>query len=374
MPSSKASPEELSLFDFMPEASSIEEVARDIRTKPHKTSGIQELLRRASKYHQRNTSNLVTLTGDDQVEFEVLPQYTNLRPASFNDAVFLITDAQMHLMDARHVKSDDVPPSEAVGNLLKQVINHRACQFIIVMSDDLKVHHPEFFQAIKEMEPLADSANIRCLSKIQINLNDERFLPRFIENDTSQNRVAETTQDSVWTPPYFFTQKEEEAIRDYHFEKMMGKHMTPRKSKAPFEKRNKETDDAFYHLSKGVEWLSREEVYLITLDKKHTINGIHINTKGSIDSSLVNTTLMMEQMLQPNVDSGVFVHNHPSKSQMPSRYDFSISAKLQNLSKALGKPLYSVIVAGDACVDFTSEKTSAFYPQPNLSKGKQLSR
>lgn len=375
-------PDDKSLLDFARQAESIEDLAAGILDKKPGTKTVRELLQEAASYRHANQEDEVILKEDDQVLEEVLPAYENLRPYSSDDVVFLMTDSSNRLIDVRHVKESDAPADQMMSHLVKKTVNRHAFGYILVLPEDLKDHHSEFARTLDDFcrNSRGGFLGKECLSRLVIDQNSDKYIQYACGIQNGRVVSEHTRKGETWTPPHFFTAKEEAAIRDYHFEKLMGKRIVPNRKTQSFTERSKETDDAFYHITEGMRWLGREEIYFITLDEKHRVNGVYQNASGTLDCSVVDGNAITEQLLSPEVASGIFVHNHPSGGATPSTDDCQSNRRLRDFARHLGKPVYSILVAEDTCTDFThgstydTTKFVRFQPKPKTGAGRSIAK
>lgn len=370
---------EKSLTDFAVEADSVEELASNILDGRSGTKAVRELLQEASEYKRSNDKNQVCLSGPEEVRENILPAYENLRPYSSDDVAMLLADEGNNLVDVRHIRASDFPDADKdamVTHFMKQAVNRHASKFILVIPERLHDTHQEMYFAVEDFKRLSSGGFLGkdCLEVISINQRSEAY----IDYVFTEHGSKEVRKGATWQPPKFFTVKEEDAIRDYHFGKLMGKRFVPNRSSKTFDIRSKETDASFCHLVDGMRWLSREETFLITMDDKNRVNGVYNNTTGDLNSSVINGGLLMEQFLEPQVSSAIFLHNHPSSGTEPSRADCRSNTDLQIVARRFQKPVYSILVAGDSCTDFTNgnpyDKDSYFTFQPKHETSRKKSR
>lgn len=98
-----------------------------------------------------------------------------------------------------------------------------------------------------------------------------------------------------------------------------------------------------YHLNRQAE----EVLYLICLDVKLKIIGIHEVSRGTIDASLVNQRELFKRALLNNAAKIYVVHNHPSGECEPSNADFAVTNKIRNAADLLDIKLVDHLIIGD---------------------------
>ena len=98
-----------------------------------------------------------------------------------------------------------------------------------------------------------------------------------------------------------------------------------------------------YHIDRQ----SEEVLYVVCVDIKLKIIGIHEVSRGTIDASLVNQRELFKRVLLNNAAKIFIVHNHPSGVSTPSNADFIVTEKIDRASKLLDIVLLDHIIIGD---------------------------
>lgn len=98
-----------------------------------------------------------------------------------------------------------------------------------------------------------------------------------------------------------------------------------------------------YHINRQ----SEEVLYVVCVDTKLKIIGIHEVSRGTIDASLVNQRELFKRVLLNNAAKIFVVHNHPSGVSTPSNADFAVTEKIDRASKLLDIVLLDHIIIGD---------------------------
>jgi len=93
--------------------------------------------------------------------------------------------------------------------------------------------------------------------------------------------------------------------------------------------------------------LDREQVIAIVLDTKNHIQGFHVVSTGSLDSSIVHPREVYKIAVLSNASAIILVHNHPSGDPTPSPEDVSLTRRLKQAGDILGIKLLDHIVIGD---------------------------
>lgn len=98
-----------------------------------------------------------------------------------------------------------------------------------------------------------------------------------------------------------------------------------------------------YHLDRQTE----EVLYVICVDVKLKVIGVHEVSRGVLDSSLVNQREVFKRVLLNNAAKIFITHNHPSGSAKPSNADFLITEKIKKAGDLLDIVLLDHIIIGD---------------------------
>ena len=98
-----------------------------------------------------------------------------------------------------------------------------------------------------------------------------------------------------------------------------------------------------YHLDRQPE----ETLYVVCVNTKNRVIGIHEVSRGTIDSSLVNQRELFKRVLINNAAKIFVVHNHPSGDVTPSNADCVVTKKIKNAGELLDISLLDHIIIGD---------------------------
>ncbi len=98
-----------------------------------------------------------------------------------------------------------------------------------------------------------------------------------------------------------------------------------------------------YHIDRQAE----ETFYVICVNIKNKIIGVHEVSRGTIDASLVNQREVFKRVLLNNAAKIFIVHNHPSGNTTPSNADFMVTSKVQKAGDLLDIKLLDHIIIGD---------------------------
>ncbi|MCB9906949.1 MAG: JAB domain-containing protein [Planctomycetes bacterium] len=87
------------------------------------------------------------------------------------------------------------------------------------------------------------------------------------------------------------------------------------------------------------------EVFLVfLLDTSNGLQGYHIVSQGTLNSSLVHPREVFQPAILANAASIIVVHNHPSGDPTPSQADRDVTKRLVQAGNLLGIPLLDHLV------------------------------
>lgn len=90
----------------------------------------------------------------------------------------------------------------------------------------------------------------------------------------------------------------------------------------------------------------QEEFHIVTLDTKNQVIDTHQITVGTLDASLVHPREVFKKAIRDSARSIILVHNHPSGDPTPSKEDFQVTARLDEVSRIIGIDVLDHIVLG----------------------------
>lgn len=100
-----------------------------------------------------------------------------------------------------------------------------------------------------------------------------------------------------------------------------------------------------------------EEFKVVLLDSSNVVKGIYSHSKGGIDGTVVDITLLLAVALKSLSKSLLLVHNHPSYTLIPSKADIAITEKIKSACELLDiRVLDHFILAPDGTFYSFSEK------------------
>jgi DNA repair protein RadC len=91
----------------------------------------------------------------------------------------------------------------------------------------------------------------------------------------------------------------------------------------------------------------REHFWVLLLDTRNHIKGVHHISTGSLTSSLVHPRESYRLAVQLAASAVIFFHNHPSGDSSPSREDADLTRRLFEGGKILGIRVLDHVIVGD---------------------------
>ena len=93
--------------------------------------------------------------------------------------------------------------------------------------------------------------------------------------------------------------------------------------------------------------LAEEEFWMICLDTKNNVCGVHMVSRGNLNSSIVHPREVFKRALINNAASIIVLHNHPSGNPLPSQNDIDVTRRLKEAGELMGIPLMDHIIIAD---------------------------
>jgi len=101
---------------------------------------------------------------------------------------------------------------------------------------------------------------------------------------------------------------------------------------------------------------AEEEFWILCLDTKMKPCGLHMVSKGNLNSSIVHPREIFKRAILNNAASIICMHNHPSGDPSPSQDDLNITKRIDEAGKLMGVPLMDHIIIGDGIYISLKEK------------------
>ena len=97
----------------------------------------------------------------------------------------------------------------------------------------------------------------------------------------------------------------------------------------------------------GLDTLAEEVFYIICLNAKGTVAGIHEISHGDLCSSSAHPREVFKRAILNNAAAIILAHNHPSGSTKPSDTDISTTERLINAGNLLGINVVDHIIVAE---------------------------
>lgn len=102
----------------------------------------------------------------------------------------------------------------------------------------------------------------------------------------------------------------------------------------------------FEHFGPLLKGLKQERFIGLYLDGRHRIVSQRTISEGSLTASLVHPREAFAPALTGSAAAVIFLHNHPSGDETPSREDRELTARLAACGRLLGVPMLDHVVIG----------------------------
>lgn len=102
----------------------------------------------------------------------------------------------------------------------------------------------------------------------------------------------------------------------------------------------------FEHFGPLLKGLKQERFVGLYLDGKHRIVSERTISEGSLTASLVHPREAFAPAVRASAAAVIFLHNHPSGDEAPSREDRELTSRLAACGRLLGIPMLDHIVIG----------------------------
>ena len=90
--------------------------------------------------------------------------------------------------------------------------------------------------------------------------------------------------------------------------------------------------------------LDHEEVWILYLTVNHTLIGMEMISKGTLDTTAIDCRTVLRQALLHNAGSIILLHNHPSGVCTPSVTDIKMTNSLHQACLLMDIPLVDHII------------------------------
>jgi DNA repair protein RadC len=109
----------------------------------------------------------------------------------------------------------------------------------------------------------------------------------------------------------------------------------------------------------------RESFWVVLLDVRHRVLGLHSVTTGLVDATPVHPREVFAPAIRDGALAVVVAHNHPSGDPQPSAEDRAVTDRLRDVGNLVGIPMLDHVVVGtDRYYSFAED---AFFAVPHGS-------
>lgn len=98
----------------------------------------------------------------------------------------------------------------------------------------------------------------------------------------------------------------------------------------------------------------REQFVILFLDTRNRVQGIHVVSIGTLNSSIIHPREVFKAAILANCAGLIIGHGHPSGDATPSSEDLVVTTKLVQSGELLGIPVLDHLILGEQ--DFISFK------------------
>jgi len=115
-------------------------------------------------------------------------------------------------------------------------------------------------------------------------------------------------------------------------------------------------DDVASIMEPIVSLLAEEHFYVLLLNTKNRVNGVHEVSVGSLNATIVHPREIFKAAILSNSASVILVHNHPSGDPTPSPEDRHLTEQIAKAGKVLDIPVLDHVIMGDRRYTSLKEK------------------
>jgi DNA repair protein RadC len=101
-----------------------------------------------------------------------------------------------------------------------------------------------------------------------------------------------------------------------------------------------------YRIMKSTAGLTAESVYVMLLNTRNRVLGVHEISLGGISKTLLEPVNVFQAAMIANASAIVIVHNHPSGDAEPSPEDVRMAAQIKEMADKLGISLLDSVIIG----------------------------
>ena len=106
-------------------------------------------------------------------------------------------------------------------------------------------------------------------------------------------------------------------------------------------------DDVASIMEPIVSLLAEEHFYVLLLNTKNRVNGIHEVSVGSLNATVVHPREIFKAAILSNSAAVILVHNHPSGDPTPSPEDVALTKKLVEAGRVMDITVLDHVICGE---------------------------
>lgn len=341
---------------------SIEELVEAINNKKEWVEPLAKLIEKAEKIKERQEDRVFINSTKDAADF--VRVYKNVRPdkEKVNDIVGIYLNAQNKVLQVKHIDGNLLKKTDGKEKFLKEAIVPDSCRALFLKNYNIDKNVDKIFKSTKEIIKYS-AVDVADMIKLNVNKDSIYYLSEF-SNQTMPQALRLVNGLKLGQRIYkddttfnAFTTQELETIKDYHFNKIIGKQVAENLSfkweeltsdkKTPL----KETKEVLWHIKEATKHLPHEESYIIAMNKEGVIKKVERVGHGTTAISAIDLGTVSKNLLDDNYARFIHMHNHPSNNLTASDPDKQITEHIYKLADALNKKVNFIITSKDGLQD-----------------------
>ena len=137
-----------------------------------------------------------------------------------------------------------------------------------------------------------------------------------------------------------------EQVRSYRIAKFRVALVREATISTTWDKTVRQSADVAAFMAPLVADLDRETFWVVMLDGRNRVHGVHVLSVGTLTSALVHPRELAKALILSNSAAAILVHQHPSGDPTPSREDVALTERLCAVGDLLGIRILDHIVIG----------------------------
>lgn len=107
-------------------------------------------------------------------------------------------------------------------------------------------------------------------------------------------------------------------------------------------------EDVYKMMRLKVAYLKQEEVWIICLSHRNTVNSVRMINRGTSNSCTISAPDVLREAILASSTKMIMVHNHPSGDEAPSDEDILVTKRVIDAGEAVGISLVDHIIISGA--------------------------